>query len=141
MEQRVVVEPLEVEERLEQLGLTQQLLIEPVMRGFFAWSNCTKNHPPAFPGISAWGETNCGVREGLLPLGWERLNDRNLPLTVNYQSRVALTASSGDECTGIEGLVPRTRNPKGTTMKDATTSNVLSLVCLKTWTVRPSQST
>ncbi len=123
MEQRVIVEPLEVEERLEQLGLTQQLLVEPVMRGFLAWSNCTDNHPPAFPGILAWGETNCGLREGLLPLGWERLNDRNLPLTVNQETRIALTASSGDDCTGIEGLVPRTRNPKGTTIKDATTSN------------------
>lgn len=123
MNQQVFIQPLEVDDRLKQLGLTQQLLLESVMRGFLAWLNCTENHPPAFPGITAWGETNCGLREGLLPMGWERLNDRNLPLTVNRENGVALTASSGDECTGIEGMVPRTRNPKGTTIKDATNSN------------------
>ena len=98
-------------------------MLDAVKRGFLAWSNCTKNHPPAFPGIMAWGETNCGLRESLLPLGWERHNDRNLPLTVNRESGIALTTSSGDECTGIEKLVPRTRNPKGSTIKEATTSN------------------
>jgi hypothetical protein len=123
VEQQVFIQPFEVEDRLKHLGLTEQLLLDPVRRGFFAWLNCTQNHPPAFPGIMAWGEANCGLREGLLPLGWERYNDRNLPLTINRDTGVALTVSSGDECTGIEGMVPRTRNPKGVTMKEATSSN------------------
>lgn len=123
VEQRVFIESVEVDDKLKQLGLTDQLLLDPVKRGFFAWLNCTQNHPPAFPGIMAWGEANCGLREGLLPLGWERYNDRNLPLTINRETGVALTVSSGDECTGIEGLIPRTRNPKGITMQEATSSN------------------
>ena len=123
MEKQVIIRAPEVEDRLKQLGLTEQLLIDPIKRGFFAWLNCTQNHPPAFAGIMAWGEANCGLREGLVPLGWERHNDRNLPLTINRDTGVALTVSSGDECTGIEGMVPRTRNPKGITIKDATSSN------------------
>ncbi len=113
----------EVEKRLNQLGITEQLLLDAVGKGFLAWLNCTPNHPPAFPGILAWGESNCGLRESLLPLGWERHNDRNLPFTVNRETGIALTASSGDECTGIESMVPRTRNPKGVTTRDAVSSN------------------
>jgi hypothetical protein len=123
VEQRVFTKPIEVEARLRELDLTEQLLLDAVKRGFFAWLNCTQNHPPAFAGIMAWGEANCSLREGLVPHGWERYNDRNLPLTIKRETGVALTVSSGDEFTGVEGMVPRTRNPKGVTIKDATSTN------------------
>ncbi len=139
MEQPVFIQPAEVEGRLRQLGLTEQLLLDAIKRGFFAWLNCTKNHPPAFPGVLAWGEANCGLREELLPLGWERHNDRNLPLTIHRETGIALTVSSGDECTGIEGMIPRTRNPKGVTIKDATSSNRAQLGLFEEMDAPPEQ--
>ena len=51
MEQRVFTKPIEVEARLRELDLTEQLLLDAVKRGFFAWLNCTQNHPPAFAAL------------------------------------------------------------------------------------------
>jgi hypothetical protein len=67
------------------------------------------------------------LREGLLLKGWDRFNDRNLPLTVNQQTGIAIAASSGDECTGIAELAPRTRNPKGSATKDLADANAVQL--------------
>ena len=125
--ERVFKQRAEVEDKLKELGLTEKILLDAVSRGFLAWSNCTENHPLALPGMLAWGEANCGLRESLLPMGWERHNDRNLPLTVHRETKIAITVSSGDECTGIEGMVPRTRNPKGPTIRDAVQSNSAQL--------------
>lgn len=120
---QIFKQPGDVEDKLRELGLTESLLLGAVAKGLFAWLDCTANHPPSFPGMAAWGETNCNLRESLLPQGWERLNDRNLPLTVKRDTGIAITASSGDECTGLEESIPRTRNPKGLTTKEAILSN------------------
>jgi hypothetical protein len=55
------------------------------------------------------------------------LNDRNLPLTVNRATELAITASSGDEFTGIEDAAPRTRNPKGVTTRQKVNANAAQL--------------
>jgi hypothetical protein len=107
--------------------LTERILLDAVELGFLAWLNCTENHPSSVPGIVAWGDTIRGLRESLLPLGWERCNDRNLPLTVNRQTMIAVTASSGDEFTGLEEMTPRTRNSKGPRTKEAVDSNCIQL--------------
>ena len=117
----------EVTEKLTALGLSEEILQGAVSRGFLARLDCTENHPPSIPGIVAWGETICALRENLLPMGWERSNDRNLPLTVNVETGIALTASSGDEFTGLEGATPRTRNSKGPKTKEFVDTNCLQL--------------
>jgi hypothetical protein len=119
--------PVEVSKRLHELGLSQELLTQAVNAGLYGWLSCTENHPPSFSGINAWAEVVRNLRESLLPKGWERLNDRNLPLTVNHGTRVAITPSSGDECTGIENMAPRTRNPKGVTTKQKVKANAEQL--------------
>jgi len=124
---RVYKQKIEVADRLKELGLSEELLRQAATSGLVAWLNCSENHPPSFPGIVAWGEMVRSIREGLLPSGWLRVNDRNLPLTVNPDTRVALTASSGDDCTGIESKSPRTRNPKGSTTKELAESNAVQL--------------
>jgi hypothetical protein len=32
---------------------------------YFAWTNCTENHPPLYPAVAAWAETVYGFRENL----------------------------------------------------------------------------
>jgi hypothetical protein len=125
--QRTYKNHIEVGERLLELGLPEPLLRQAVTAGLLGWLSCTENHPPSFRGINAWAETVRGLREIFLPRGWQRLNDRNLPLTVNLSTRTAITASSGDEFTGIEGASPRTRNPKGITTKEKVEANAEQL--------------
>ena len=125
--QHTYKKPVEVAERLQQLGLSEDILIHAVYAGLYGWLNCTSNHPPSFPGINAWAEQTRDLRESLLPKMWERLNDRNLPLTVNRSSNIAITPSSGDECTGLEGVEPRTRNPKGVITRQKVKQNAEQL--------------
>lgn len=113
-ETSISFEPWETNRRLGELGLTEAALIRAAQRGLAAWSACTENHPPVFGGLSAWGETVCALREELMPLGWDRLNEANLPLVVNSDRTIALTVATGDEQTGRkDGMQPCTMSAKG----------------------------
>jgi|GEM_PF-275275 len=136
---RVFKQQFEVADRLAELGLSRDLLKEVLSVGLIGWLNCTQNHPLSFPGIYAWAETVRSLRENLLPLGWDRVNDRNLPLTANSVTKVAITASSGDEHTGIENMSPRTRNPKGSTTKELAEANALQLGLFSDMTDSPEE--
>lgn len=109
----VIAEPWDVKQRLSELGLEESVLQYSVQRGYTAWASCTRNHPPAFGGISAWGESVCALREQLLPLGWVRLNEENLPLVVSEKGDIAISVSTADEDTGRKDGNPCTRSAKG----------------------------
>lgn len=51
---RVLTEPWDVNRRLAQLGLTSEVLTKAVESAQAAWSACTENDPPNFPGIASW---------------------------------------------------------------------------------------
>jgi hypothetical protein len=125
--QHIFRHPVDVKSRLHRLGLTEELLLEAIGQGLSAWRECTENDPPSFSGIAYWAAVVRSLRESLMLDGWERLNDRNLPLTVCVATNIALTASSGDDCTGIEDLSPRTRNPKGLTTQQKVKTNAEQL--------------
>src|SRR4051794_36717405 len=87
---KVYSAPWDVNRRLSELGLEEEVMRRPVQRGLAAWASCTLNHPPISAGSWAWAETVCGIREELVPGGWERSNESNLPLTINPDRTVAL---------------------------------------------------
>lgn len=117
------VDAANVRSRLEQLGLDEHSLLLPVQRGQSARLSCTQNHPPQFPGISAWSETVCALREQLIPLGWERSDEGNLPFTVNRGRSVAIAVATGDEATGCANRKPLTKSTKGPMTAGAVASN------------------
>lgn len=125
METATLSEPIERRNRLAELGLDEEELQQCVARGQAAWADCTPNHPPLFRGVSAWAETTCGVREYLLPKGWKRVDDGNLPLTVNKSGNVAITVSTGDEDTGRVDGNPWTKSSKGPRTAEAVADNKL----------------
>lgn len=131
--------PTEVAERLAELGLDTEVLKQAITTSLLAWLECTANDPPSFSGICAWAAVVRTLRESLIPRGWERLNDHNLPLTVNKKIGVAITASSGDECTGVEELFPRTRNPKGSTTQQKVKVNAIQLGLFTDMTDSPEE--
>src|SRR5271154_4652282 len=114
----------DVNRRLSQLGLEQVLLTRSVQRGLAASASCTANHPPVFPGLAAWAETVCGLREELIPRGWERLNEANLPLVVNQSGSIAISVNTGDEQTGRKDGAPCTSSAKGPITKRAILENL-----------------
>jgi hypothetical protein len=125
MKTKIFSDSIERPSRLADLGLDEGFLLEAVQRGHAAWANCTMNHPPSFPGLSAWAEITCGLREIMLPLGWERSDEGNLPFTVNRTRTLAITVATGDEDTGRRDGSPCTRSKKGPQTSNAVKQNVL----------------
>ena len=114
-------------ERLVELGLQAEPLREAAARGLAAAHACTLNHPRIMPGLSAWSETVCGLRENLAPEGWERLDEGNLPWTVNATGSMAIAVATGDEETGKEKGSPCTKSKKGPRVAEAVEANQLEL--------------
>jgi hypothetical protein len=119
--------PLDVESRLTQLGLKEDRLAQIVKRGYVAFASCTPNHPPLFPGFSAWATMVLGLREYLLPEGWERSDDNNYSLVINATGLVAIAVATGDDATGRAELQPTTKSSKGPSTASAVTGNQLQL--------------
>lgn len=117
----------DVESRLEQLGLQEEKLAEIVKRGYLAFTHCTPNDPPLFPGFRAWATMVRGLREYLLPEGWERCDENNYSLVINPAGNIAIAVATGDDATGRKGVQPTTKSSKGPSTADAVSSNQLQL--------------
>jgi hypothetical protein len=118
-------EPRDIRIRLGELGLQEEPLKDAVRRGQLAFLNCTPNHPPPFPGMSAWAETVCALREYLIPAGWQRSNDNNYALSVDPAGLVAIAVATGNDGTGRADAVPSTNARKGPSTSDAVAANQL----------------
>jgi hypothetical protein len=118
-------EPGDVRGRLDELGLEEEPLKDAVRRGQLAFLNCTPNHPPPFPGMSAWAETVCALREYVIPLGWQRSNDNNYALSVDPEGCIAIAVATGNDCTGRADATPSTNARKGPSTLEAIAVNQL----------------
>jgi hypothetical protein len=112
MSARVLVES-EASGRLAELGLTIELIERVVRRADAEASICTALDPPIMEGLTRWGRMNRFLREELIPAGWRFDNPRNLPRTIHPSGEFAIVATTGDELTGLAGLLPATKYLKG----------------------------
>lgn len=112
MAARVVVEE-EALNRLEELGLTVEIIQRSILRAEAEAATCTDFDPPTMAGFTRYGRTVRFLREELVPLGWDYDNPRNLCRTINPSREFAIVSTSGDEATGEPALTPSTKNPKG----------------------------
>jgi hypothetical protein len=112
MSARVLVES-EASGRLAELGLTIELIERVVRRADAEASMCTALDPPIMEGLTRWGRMNRFLREELIPAGWRFDNPRNLPRTIHPSGEFAIVATTGDELTGLAGLLPATKYLKG----------------------------
>ena len=121
------IETGDVDSRLAQLGLEESRLAEIVKRGYVTFASCTPNDPPLFPGFSAWATMVRGLREYLLPEGWDRCDDNNYSLVINAAGAVAIAVATGDDATGRAEFQPTTKSSKGPSTASAVTGNQLQL--------------
>ena len=122
MSARVLVES-EASGRLAELGLTIELIERVVRRADAEASICTALDPPIMEGLTRWGRMNRFLREELIPAGWRFDNPRNLPRTIHPSGEFAIVATTGDELTGLAGLLPATKYLKGDATVQAITVN------------------
>lgn len=119
----VRIQENEVQDRLGELGLEKDILIDVVRQGHLAYIGCTANHPPLLPGILAWGETVRALREALFPASWSRSDDGNYSLVISPNGQVAIAVATGDEYTGLEQGIPSNKARKGSNTRKAVNYN------------------
>lgn len=123
---KVRSESKDVAEQLAELGLTADLLRTALEEGWRLAADCTKHDPPNLPGIIVWGKTIRHLRDALIPEGWRADNTMNYSTVVAPDKQTALAVAAGDECTGMDGVTPCTRSPKGPATRKALNRNQLT---------------
>ena len=122
----VVSGPIDVPNRLKQLGLKEPILRLGAEEGQAEWANCTLNDPPMFRGLVPWARTLRSLRESMIPEGWERLEDGGQSFVVNKSGTLAITVATGDRHTGVKGETPSTKSSKGPKTQLAIAQNTLA---------------
>jgi hypothetical protein len=127
--------PIEVGNRLAELGWTREQLIEAVDAMVSARNDTTENDPSSAPGWMAWKDGIRRLRELALPMGWQRDETNNVPSVINIEAGLKLTVCNTDDgtCLEIGGRIPQNRTKKGPAM-DRTIANNTG------WLFSPSQT-
>ena len=129
MEPAVILHrPVEVDDRLYSLALSQEILRETIIFGrSYAW-DMTENDPPSSKGMVVWGKTTRKLRELLKPYEWRPENHDSYSTTVHPSGRWAIAVAAGDWRTGLEDETPETRSKKGAATKTAIAQNQMRFV-------------
>ena len=111
----IVKNPIAVTNRLAELGVTREQLLEVVGAMVGAKADCTDNDPPGAPGWSSWRIGTRRMRELLLIEGWERDETNQISSIVNKQRGVRIVVSNTDDgtCSNVNDRFPQNRSKKG----------------------------
>lgn len=120
---KVVSDPLLVDLRLSQLGLTKDVPRNAILAARVAWASCTENDPPSYAGQTLWAVATRVMREQLLTWGWIKSDAANFSTVVNGDGTLAIVVATGDSATGIEDATPKTKCPKGPLTEAAVQAN------------------
>ena len=109
----------EVERRLSNLGLSPVILWEAAKAGYDSFSESSANAPPAGKGIVIWSNIIGRLRDSLIPEGWTKCDKGFFPTLAHLESAMAIVVMAGDDDTGLKDGNPKSRSPKGVSMRQA----------------------
>ncbi len=119
MKTAIITKPLEVQNELERIGLSDEQVLEIVHAMAGARADATENDPPGAAGWSAWRmgirrSREVTVHDKRFP-DWERDETGQVSSVVNRKLGVRLLVSNTDDGTGIdaEDRFPQNRSKKG----------------------------
>lgn len=127
MTELVVKNPIQVTNRLADLGWSMDDLLEVVSAMVRAKNGCTDNHPAGAPGWFAWAEGIRRMREFGLPRGLARADADGIPWTLDKLRGVRFAVANTDDATCVAGRTPQNRSKKGPGTDRAIESNQMSL--------------
>lgn len=114
MTTKVLKNPIEVRNRLEDLGLSREKLLEVVDAMVGASAECTDNDPPGARGWSSWRMGTRRLREEMRSEpGWEKDESDQISSVVNVQRGLRIAVANTDDSTGLEERAPQNRSRKG----------------------------
>jgi hypothetical protein len=110
--------------RLQQLGLSSEVLRESARIGHGHAAGCTDHDPRSLPGTLAWGKGTGHLRDELKPDGWTPDRQENFETVVHPSNSHAVALAAGTSQTGRrEGPPPRTKTPRGPATSRAVDAN------------------
>jgi hypothetical protein len=99
---------------IESFGLTSNICQDIGARIFGGYNGATPNDVRTAAGTYAYFSAIRALRDILCPLGWQLHREGNVEMVLAASSQFAITASTGDENTGIDNKAePKTKNSKG----------------------------
>jgi hypothetical protein len=110
-------------DRLSEMGMELEDLIDPLRKGILARGNSTPLHPPISLGLIQWGETVVGLREKLIPKGWTSCDYKNYSRIISPDKKRAIVPIRGCQNTGLEDKNPTNKTPKGSCTRQAIMAN------------------
>lgn len=111
------------DDRLVQLGLSHDLLLEVVDACVAAEANCTANDPPMAKGFMVYCAGVRRLRELFCPVGWERDDTGNFSTIVHHELRLRVAFMNTDSGTCNPDAQPANRSKKGPNSERAATTN------------------
>ena len=123
----VIVERAAVTDRLADLGLSLDGVLEAVKRGQSARNSVTANHPPIAGGLLAWLETTRALRDIFVPQGGARNDGQNFSRLVCPKGDADIAVTTGDENTCNPDVDPQPRYSKGPAVKDIVGRNQVEM--------------
>jgi hypothetical protein len=126
MSAKVWKNPIDVDNRLDQLRLKREKLLEVVEAMVGAKAECTDNDPP---GSRGWASYRMGTRRlrevTLVEKGWEKDDTDQIASVVNRKLGIRVAVSNTDDGTSLdeEGRIPQNRSKKGAATDRAIQAN------------------
>ncbi len=132
-----LTQPAEAGDRLEQIGLLpHSVLLDSLTAGQQILATCTLDDPASARGVYVWGTITKTTRQLGRSLGWERCDTGNLSTVLSPDQRLQIMVATGDEATGIVGVTPRTKYPRGAASIRAINDNQMALPTLERFFIK-----
>lgn len=122
----------DTENRLLDLDLDVDLLLDVVRQGEYARAEATTNDPLPAAGMDAYRYRVRAFRERKLPDGWTIKRERGLEITVSRSGSHAVITRAGDSGVGLKDAYPQPKGKIGDTTCDAVDANA-SLLLNPNW--------
>src|SRR2546430_8080713 len=113
MKPQIRISPIEVVNRLAELGWIREQLLEIVETMVAARNSCTENDPPGAPGWKSWCDGTRRLREIGSLLGWTRNDDHQISSIYDSKRGIKIAVVNTDDGTGLEKRQPQNRSKKG----------------------------
>jgi hypothetical protein len=120
----LIFEGIAAEQRLRELGLSSEGLLEVIGRGEQARAEATANDPVNAAGWDAYRYRVRALRDIYGHQGWEPETREGLELLGRDDGKVAVVTRSGDEGVGIRGAVPQPSRSVGDSTRSATSAQL-----------------
>lgn len=133
MPPRIRIEPFDVANRLEELGLSRDGLLEVLQSIFGEYGYCNENDPGGTKGwtVYRWGVR--GLREQYRSKGWVPDNTGNLETIVNHDLKIRVAVLNTDDHICDRDRVPRNSTEKGPNSERAALANADMLPGVEDW--------